>query len=135
MAIFDLSDDSESKIDDYIPSVFEDDDLSGIIKSTTKYLNYGNSYVPTWNEPKAFCETYQNWYDQAIVLLSITRKMLTQHRRDGILRSHRLSLSISLPSTPKRGASSMSKCLSLALKKYSASFASPTVGRASALEV
>ncbi|KAH6618974.1 hypothetical protein C7974DRAFT_317813, partial [Boeremia exigua] len=47
---------SESETDDYIPSVFENDDLFAINKTATKYLNYTNQYVPKWEGSEALSE-------------------------------------------------------------------------------
>lgn len=58
-----LSDTGESETDDYvyIPSIWEDADLSAVYKTATKQLNYDDDFVPFWHKPEGFREAYQNW--------------------------------------------------------------------------
>ncbi|KAH7090748.1 hypothetical protein FB567DRAFT_546909 [Paraphoma chrysanthemicola] len=61
----------------YNPGLYSD--LWQIRNSTLKYLNYTTDYVRGWGLEEAFREIYQNW--------------LIMPRRDGILRSCKLTLS------------------------------------------
>lgn len=78
--MIDVSDSGEDEVDDYISSIFEDNDLAAVHKTATKYLNYTNSYVPQWSTAEAFRETYQNWY--ASLSTSYNTELLTDAAKE-----------------------------------------------------